>query len=46
MYLIWLLNFIRACAKDMELGVTFVLGMLIFSRSICGEVSPIFKLAG
>jgi hypothetical protein len=43
-YLICMLNFIRVCAKVMELVVTYVLGILIFSL-FCGEVSPIFKLA-
>lgn len=37
MYLICMLNFIRVCAKDMELGVAYVLGILIFSRSTLGR---------
>ena len=42
MYLICMLNFIRVCAKDMELGVTYVLRILVFSCSTLRRSFTIF----
>ena len=42
--LMLMLNIIRVCAKDVELGVTYVMGRLRFSCSILWRNLPVCKL--